>query len=114
MREELPDADDDADATAEVVVTMQPPGCRRDRVLPLLIAVTKDRLGDPSKEAARLIVSQLGAALRAERQRGRNGHWSYSLTRHLALCRAYAAECRRLRQAYSAHGSSTAARSADT
>jgi hypothetical protein len=43
-----------------------------------------------------MIVARLARALRAERQRGRAGHWSYDLNRHIALAQALDAERRRL------------------
>jgi hypothetical protein len=46
--------------------------------------------------AARALVARLARALRAERQRGRAGHWSYDLNRHIALAQALDAERRRL------------------
>ena len=40
----------------------------------------------------RAILTRLARALRAERNRGRAGHWTYDLNRHIALKQAYAAE----------------------
>jgi hypothetical protein len=42
------------------------------------------------------IVARLERALRAERNRGRSGHWTYDLNRHIALHQALAAERQRL------------------
>ena len=39
---------------------------------------------------------RLARALRSERSRGRGGHWTYDLNRHIALSQAYAAERRDL------------------
>ena len=39
-----------------------------------------------------MILVRLRRALRAERSRGRAGHWSYDLNRHIALKQAYEAE----------------------
>lgn len=52
-----------------------------------------DELAEQRQRLARLV-----RALRLERQRGRAGHWSYDLNRHIALAEAYAAEKRRLRR----------------
>ncbi len=43
------------------------------------------------------LVARLARALRGERQRGKAGHWSYDLNRHIALSQAYRAECEALR-----------------
>lgn len=52
--------------------------------------------GDLSAEARRRTLARLARALRMERQRGRAGHWSYDLNRHIALAQAYESERRRL------------------
>ena len=38
------------------------------------------------------LLARLRKALRAERQRGASGHWTYDLARHAQLLRAYRAE----------------------
>jgi hypothetical protein len=38
------------------------------------------------------LIARLRRALRAERQRGVAGHWTYNLSRHADLLRAYRAE----------------------
>jgi len=43
-------------------------------------------------ETREAILASLRRALRAERNRGRAGHWTYDLNRHIALRQAYAAE----------------------
>ena len=68
----------------------------RKRVLPRLIPVTQAELAGDGAEAARGIVARLERALRAERRRGRAGHWTYDLNRHIALSQALGAERRRL------------------
>jgi hypothetical protein len=68
----------------------------RMRHLPRLIPIAPDRLGDGSRENQRRIVARLARALRAERNRGRAGHWTYDLNRHIGLKQAYAAEQRLL------------------
>ncbi len=44
---------------------------------------------ETSREAA---IAHLKRALRSERQRGRAGHWSYDLNRHIGLLQALKAE----------------------
>lgn len=41
-------------------------------------------------------LAKLAKALRHERERGRAGHWTYDLNRHIALAEAYRAEIRLL------------------
>jgi hypothetical protein len=69
---------------------------RRERMLPGLVGLWPRDLRGEEPEATRCIVRRLAAALRAERNRGRAGHWSYDLNRHIALHQAYAAERARL------------------
>ncbi|MBN9022365.1 MAG: hypothetical protein J0H08_09810 [Rhizobiales bacterium] len=72
-------------------------GCRRyDRArhLPRVIPVGPDEVADSSPEGRRAILRKLARALRAERSRGRAGHWTYDLNRHIALSQAFAAERR--------------------
>ena len=73
------------------------PGDRR-LCLPRVMAIGPDEIADRGEDTARRIVRRLAAALRSERARGRAGHWTYDLNRHVALIRAYKAERRRLVQ----------------
>lgn len=66
----------------------------RNRHLAGLIAVGPEEIADESLAGRRAILTKLYRALRAERNRGRSGHWAYDLNRHLALSQAYAAESR--------------------
>jgi len=68
----------------------------RERMLPRLIAVSPEDLADGSRETGRTILRRLLLALRGERRRGRAGHWSYDLDRHIGLVQAVAAERARL------------------
>ena len=68
----------------------------RDRMLPRLIPVGPEELADDSREGRLEILRRLASALRGERVRGRAGHWSYSLDRHVGLVQAQAAELRLL------------------
>jgi Family of unknown function (DUF6477) len=69
---------------------------QRGRHLPHLIPIAMDRLADLNIDSHRSIVTKLARALRAERSRGRAGHWTYDLNRHIALLQAYEAERRLL------------------
>lgn len=44
------------------------------------------------------VAPAIARALRAERARGRGGHWTYDLNRHIALAQAYTAERRHLKR----------------
>jgi hypothetical protein len=68
----------------------------RARDLSRLIHASPSELADRSPAAARSILARLARALRAERNRGRAGHWTYDLNRHIALRQAYQAEKARL------------------
>jgi hypothetical protein len=59
-----------------------------------LLPIGPDEIADESQAARRAILAKLSRALRAERNRGRSGHWTYDLNRHLALSQAYEAESR--------------------
>ncbi len=72
-------------------------GCRqydRTRHLPRVIPVAPEEIADLSASGRTAILRKLARALRAERNRGRSGHWTYDLNRHIALRQAYAAERR--------------------
>ena len=64
----------------------------RARHLPALLALWPSELGDFSNKGTKTIISQLQAALSAERRRGRARHWCYDLNRHLALVSALKGE----------------------
>lgn len=49
-------------------------------------------IADQSEATSLRILQILKRALRMERQRGRAGHWTYDVNRHLGLVRAYKAE----------------------
>jgi len=57
-----------------------------------LLPVTLPKIDDQSSQNCRWIISRLATALRQERNRGRCGHWTYSLNRHVALLQAYRGE----------------------
>jgi hypothetical protein len=64
----------------------------RGRHLPRLIPVWPKEIADRSEAGRRAILLKLLKALRAERNRGRAGHWTYDLNRHIGLCQALIAE----------------------
>jgi hypothetical protein len=67
--------------------------------LPRVLAVGPKEVADESEPGRRAILRRLARALRAERNRGRAGHWTYDLNRHIALAQAYTAERAALRRA---------------
>ncbi len=83
---------------------------QRESELPKLIGIWPSDLEDTSLENAAKIVALLRKMLRAERQRGRTGHWAYDLNRHLTLAEALKAERERLRNLGQASGSGSEAR----
>jgi hypothetical protein len=64
----------------------------RARDLPKLVALWPRELQAASLAERARLLAKLRRALRAERQRGRGGHWTYDLARHAQLLRAYRAE----------------------
>jgi len=71
---------------------------RRATQLPRLIPVAPADLADDSDAGTRCILAMLARALRSERRRGRAGHWSYDLNRHIGLHQAIRAETARLKR----------------
>ena len=61
-----------------------------------VLALWPREIEDDSPAGRLLIVARLRRALRAERQRGLAGHWTYDLARHAELLRAYKRELRAL------------------
>jgi hypothetical protein len=64
----------------------------RARDLPKLLPLWECELETPSEAEHARLLARLRRALRAERQRGLGGHWTYDLARHAQLLRAYRAE----------------------
>jgi hypothetical protein len=64
----------------------------RRRTLPRLLPLDPRELDAEDPAVRRVILARLKSALRAERRRGRAGHWAYDLDRHLALLQAIAGE----------------------
>jgi hypothetical protein len=68
----------------------------RGRMLVRLLPVGPDDIVGSEPETTRGIVLKLARALRTERARGRAGHWTYDLNRHMGLLQALKAEQERL------------------
>lgn len=73
-------------------------GYERARMLPRLIALDPRELDAAGPSLDKAILTRLRRALRAERLRGRAGHWTYDLNRHVALLQALAVEQGRRRR----------------
>ena len=67
-------------------------GYDRQRDLPRLLRLWPQQVSNLTEVDQRWLVEQLGQMLRAERQMGIGRHWSYDLTRHACLLRAWRAE----------------------
>lgn len=87
-----------AAAAIAAVVAVGAEAYVRERHLPRILPVGPEEIADGSVSGQRRIVARLARALRAERNRGRAGHWTYDLNRHIALRQAYLAERGRLDQ----------------
>lgn len=72
------------------------PAERRRELAALLPLWPKD-LDDASVAGRTRVIALMERALRAERRRGRAGHWAYDLARHVALHRAWKLECAELK-----------------
>jgi hypothetical protein len=68
----------------------------RERDLPKLAGLWPSELKDLSIESTERIIMLLRKFLRMERQRGKSGHWTYDLNRHLALKNALGEEMAKL------------------
>jgi hypothetical protein len=80
----------------ETVIAAGVEAYHRERDLARLIHLSASELADRSPRTVRSILAKLARALRSERNRGRAGHWTYDLNRHIALRQAYEAEKARL------------------
>ncbi len=70
----------------------------RSHMLPRVLPLAPSDISGPEPETTRRIVLKLARALRTERARGRAGHWTYDLNRHVGLVQALKAEQERLAQ----------------
>jgi len=68
----------------------------RTRNLLQLVPLWPSEIDANEPGAATRVVAALERALRGERRRGRAGHWSYVMNRHVALARALRQERARL------------------
>ncbi len=66
-------------------------GSRPDE-LQRLLPLWPGEIDDTSLDGLTRLVAKLERALKAERRRGRAGHWAYDLARHTALLRAWRRE----------------------
>ena len=57
--------------------------------LPRLIAAWPDEIAELAGSGRERLLAKLRKALRAERQRGLAGHWTYDLARHAELLAVY-------------------------
>ncbi len=80
---------------------------RREVMLPRLIPVGPEEIADCTLAGRSRIVERLAKALRGERVRGRAGHWTYSLDRHIGLLQAYRAERTALQKTCGIHTGTT-------
>lgn len=73
---------------------LRPPRAEYDRrtALAKVLALWPHEIEDESREGRAHILARLRRALRAERQRGLAGHWTYDLARHAELLRVYKQE----------------------
>ena len=76
----------------------------RVRDLPGLLPLWPPEISDATPAARQRLVQKLRRALREERCRGLAGHWTYNLSRHAALLRAYQHEVTALDASTSAPG----------
>jgi hypothetical protein len=67
-------------------------GYVRARDLPRVLPLWPHELTVTTNADHARLLARLRRALRAERQRGLAGHWTYDLARHAQLLRAYRAE----------------------
>lgn len=65
---------------------------KRASELPKLLPLWPCEIADTSQSGRLRVVAKLRRALRAERQRGLAGHWTYDLARHRQLLAAFRAE----------------------
>lgn len=72
----------------------RPLGYHRAWDLPRILAVWPQELADLTLAGRERMLTRLKQALRAERQRGIAGHWTYDVSRHAQLITAFKSEAR--------------------
>jgi hypothetical protein len=82
--------------SADAVIADGSDAYDRGRMLPRVLPLGPDDISGREPETTRRIVLKLARALRLERARGRAGHWTYDLNRHIGLMQAMKAEQERL------------------
>ena len=92
MAAEFAEVGEAARAALDVVVVRGSEKYQRDRHLPRVLPVGPELMAAKSDADRRALLARLARALRKERNRGRAGHWTYDLNRHIALAQAYAGE----------------------
>jgi hypothetical protein len=70
---------------ASILLSATRSECCRETQLQKLLPLWPHEIADRSLSGVTRIVTLLARALRSERQRGRAGHWTYDINRHLAL-----------------------------
>jgi hypothetical protein len=85
-----------AHRAVDSVITNGSKAYDRGRILPRVLPIGPEKLAGAEPETTRRIVLKLARALRIERARGRAGHWTYDLNRHIGLAQAFKAEQERL------------------
>lgn len=65
-----------------------------------LVPLWPHEIEEPTREAGLRVIEALENALRAERRRGKSGHWCYDLNRHMELSRALKEERQRYRRKF--------------
>jgi hypothetical protein len=81
------------------------PAYNRAQDLPRLLPMWPKEVQDSSLDGRERVIATLKRALKAERQRGLAGHWTYDLARHAQLLSAYRTECAECTMLRAAHRS---------
>ncbi len=78
--------------THQRITASQSNNYSRLRDLPALVAMWPKEMEDFTIKGRQHIITMIEKALRSERRRGKANHWSYNLTRHISLLKAFKAE----------------------
>ncbi len=92
MKIDMKDLKARAAQTLERQIAGGVPHYERSRHLRRLLPLAPEDFARKDVVTARRILLRLANAMREERRRGRMGHWTYDLNRHIALAQAYRAE----------------------
>ena len=88
--------DEAAGSAFDTLITLGSEQYRRKQHLPRVLPIAGELLDAVSDTDRRALLARIARALRHERNRGRAGHWTYDLNRHIALAQAYAGELKLL------------------